>query len=170
MLISNKVTIDDAEIKVGHEECSNPSWCRDKEIFVESCSDDNNTLSTIVFNDYLTVYVFWDSHPVGVSQEILFVSETGVLFIGCGSISARICTKTSRVLDTNDICLFWGLENLENYVLETGELECFLYSKSGDQISSAEVDPPYEMKMTEKGIEFESIVHGTTWLKYAGNG
>jgi len=170
MMISSKVTINDAEIKIGHEECSDPSWCRNKEVFIESGSAANNTLSTIVFNDYLTIYVFWDSRPVGVSQEILYAPETGVLFIGCGSISARVCTKTSKVLGTNNVCLFWGLENFKNYVLETGELECFLYSQAGDKISSAEVDPPYEMEITEDGIKFDSIVLGTTWLRYASNG
>lgn len=170
MMISSKVTINDAEIKIGHEQCSDPSWCRNKEIFIESCCADKNTLSTIVFNDYLTIYVFWDSHPAGVSQEILYVPETGVLFIGCGSVSARVCTKTSKVLGSNEVCLFWGFQNHKNYVLETGELECFLYTQAGEKISNTAVDPPYEMEIMEAGIKFESIVLGTTWLKYASNG
>ena len=28
------------------------------------------------------------------------------------------------------------------------------------------VDPPYEIDVTENGIKFESIVLGTTWLRF----
>lgn len=169
-MISSKVTINDAEIKIEHEECSDPSWCRDKDIFIESNSSDNNTLSTITFNDYLTIYIFWESCSSGVSQELLYVPESGVLFLGCGSISARVSTRDSKLLDIENVCLFWGLSRHKDYVLETGELECFLYSLSGEKISSTEVDPPYEMETTEEGIRFDSIVLGSTWLRYKSNG
>ncbi|WP_444904947.1 hypothetical protein ACJJIU_09455 [Microbulbifer sp. CnH-101-E] len=169
-MISSKVTIDDAEIKIEHEECSDPSEWRDKGLFIESNSADNNTLSKLTFNDFLTIYVFWDSYPVGVSQEILYAPETGVLFIGCGSVSARVSTEESKIIGTENVCLFWGLSRHKGYVLETGELECFLYSLSGEKVSSTDVDPPYEMETTADGIKFESIVVGTTWLRYSSNG
>ena len=60
-MISSKITIEDAEIKIEHERCSDPSWCRDKEIYIESNSNDNNTITTITFNDYLKVFVYWAS-------------------------------------------------------------------------------------------------------------
>jgi len=169
-MISSKVTIESAEIKVEHEECSDPSWCRDKEIFIESNSSENNTVSTITLNDYLTIYVYWESFSASETFEVLYVPETGILFLGCGTISARVCTKESKLMDLDYICLFWGLEMHKTFVLETGELECFLYSLEGRKISNTEVDPPYEMETTENGIKFESIVLGTTWLKYDGNG
>jgi len=169
-MISSKITVNDAEIKIEHEECSDPSWCRDKDIFIESCSSDNNTLSTITFNDYLTIYVFWESCPSGVSKELLYVPETGVLFLGCGSISARVSTLESKLIDIDNVFLFWGLSRHKEYVLETGELECFLYSLSGKKVSSTAVDPPYEIEVTDTGIKFESIVLGSTWLGYESNG
>lgn len=169
-MISSKVTINDAEIKIEHEQCSDPSWCRDKGIFIESCSSDNNTLSTITFNDYLTIYIFWESCSSDVSQEILYVPETGILFLGCGSISARVSTREIKLIDIDNVCLFWSLSRHKEYVLETGELECFLYSLSGEKVSSTAVDPPYEMEVTDNGIKFESIVLGSTWLRYESNG
>lgn len=169
-MISSKVIVEDAEIKISHENCSDPSWCREKSIFIESNSSQNNTLSTVTFNDCLKVFVYWESFSSAESFEVLFIPETGVIFLGCGEISARISTKNSNLIDINYVCLFWGIGRYKEYVLETGELECFLYSLDGNKISSTAVDPPYEMDMTEQGIKFESIVAGTTWLKYPSNG
>lgn len=96
--------------------------------------------------------------------------ETGILFLGCGSLSARVSTRESKLLDIDNVCLFWGLSRHKEFVLETGELECFLYSLTGEKVSSTAVDPPYEMDVTDNGIKFESIVLGSTWLKYERNG
>jgi len=165
-MISSKVTIENTEIKIEHENCSDPSWCRDKEIFIESNSSDNNTLTTITFNDFLKIYVFWESFTSAEFIDVLYVPETKVLFLGCGSISARVCTKDSKLIDLEYVCLFWGLSRQNSYILETGELDCFLYSLDGKKVSSSAVDPPYEMEVTEQGIKFTSIVGGTTWLRY----
>lgn len=168
-MISNKFTINEAEIKIKHEQCSDPQRCRDDDIFVESCSSKNNTLSTITFRDDLTICVFWESYSSCSSQELLYVPETGVLFLGCGSLSARVAVQQRRLLDVKNICLFWGFSRHKDFVLETGELECFLYSLSGAEISTTAVDPPYEIDVTENGIKFESIVLGTTWLRFEVN-
>ncbi len=169
-MITSKVIIDDAKILIKHESCSGPSWCRNKEIFIESNSAEKNTLSTIKFDDYLDIYIFWESFTSATSVEVLYVPETGVMFIGAGTVSARISTKDSSLLDSDDVCLFWGFDrHKEKYVLETGELECFLYNLEGKKISTAVVDPPYETKILEKGINFESIVSGSTWLLYEEN-
>jgi hypothetical protein len=168
-MISSKIIINEAEIHIQHEQCVDPSWCQDKGILIKATGSDNNILSTIIFNDFLTVYVLWESCLSGISQEILYVPETGILFLGCGCVSARISTKESRLIGVEDVSLFWGLSRHKDYVLETGELECFLYSLSGKKISRADVDPPYEMEVTDKGIRFKSIVLGDTWLRYEGN-
>jgi len=169
-MISSKVAIQGAEIKIEHENCSDPSWCRDKEIFIESNSSDNNTLTTLTFNDHLKVHVFWESFSSAEFFDVLYAPETGVLFLGCGSISARVCTKGGKLIDCEYICLFWGFSRQQNYILETGELDCFLYTLDGKKVSNAAVDPPYEMEVTDQGIKFTSIVVGTTWLRYDGNG
>lgn len=169
-MIKSKVTIDDAEIVIKHQSCSEPSGCRNKDLFIESNSGDNNMLTTITFNDYLSIFVYWESHASAESVKILYVPETGVLFIGCDRISARINTKDSSLIDCDNVDLFWGFDRHKDYVLETGELQCSLYTLDGKKISSAEVDPTYEMEFHESGIKFESTVMGTTWLKYSDNG
>lgn len=169
-MISSKITIEDAEIKIEHERCSDPSWCRDKEIYIESNSNDNNTLTTITFNDYLKVFVYWESFSSAESFEVLYIPETGILFLGASAISAQISTRESKLIGIEFPCLFWSLERHKSFVLESGELECFLYDKHGKKVSSTAVDPPYEMEVTDKGIKYESIVMGTTWLRYDGKG
>lgn len=166
-MVSSKILIGDAEIEVMHEPCVDPGSCGHKNIFIESSSAENNTLSTITFNDYLTIHLFWEHCSSGVSQEILYVPETGVLFIGCGSISARVSTREQKLIDVNSVALFWSFDRHGNYVLETGEIECFLYSLSGNKIAKADVDSPYETYFTEKGIRFESDFYGSTWLYYS---
>lgn len=168
-IISSKVTIDEAEIKIKHESCSDPSWCRNKEIYIEANGKDNDTLSTITVNDYLTVYVYWESFSYPKSFEVLYVPSTGVLFLGASTISAQINTKKSKLIGIEFPCLFWALERHENFVIEYGELECFLYDLEGKKISSADVDPPYEIEFTEQGIQFESTLVGKTWLRYDRN-
>lgn len=165
-MISSKIIAEEAEIKIEHEDCSDPNWCRKKEIFIESMRTENNTLSTISFNDDVFVYVFWESFLVAKSFEVLYVADTGVLFFGCGNVTGRVCTRTSKLLGLDYVTLFWGLERHKNYVLEMGELECSLYFLDGEKVSKAEVDPPYEVEVQEEGIKFESIVMGTTWLRY----
>ena len=92
--------------------------------------------------------------------------ETEVLFLGCDKISAQVDVSNNCLINANSIDLFWGLERHKQFILETGELQCFLYDLSGKLISSTSVDPPYEMEMNQDGIKFTSIVLGTTWLKY----
>ncbi len=138
-MISRKITIQSAKIKIEHENCSDPSCYRDKEIFIESNNPDNNTLSTITFNEHLKIYVFWESFSSAEFFDVLYAPETGVLFFGGDSISARVCTKESKLIDVEYVCLFWGLSREKNYILETGELDCFLYSLDGKKVSSTAV-------------------------------
>ena len=98
-MIETKVIIEDAELFIKHEECHDPSWCRDKSLFIESKSNENNTITTLIFNNYLSVYIYWESHSSAASFEALFVPETGVIFIGCGSMSARVSTKLQKLID-----------------------------------------------------------------------
>jgi len=165
MEISTKTIIDTSEINVVHSECSDPGLYKSKPLFVES-NGNNNTLSVVSFNDSVEIYVYWESFEAAKQFDIAFVPETGILFIGCGTLSVRLCTKSYKLLDISYPELFWSLKRHKEYILELGELECFLYSLDGKQISSAAVDPPYEMEVFDHGIKFESIVVGTTWLEY----
>lgn len=169
-MIESKVVVEDAEILIRHEQCADPSWCSQNDLYIKSNSSDNNTLTTVVFNDYLSVYLYWENHSSANSVEVLYVPETGVLFMGCDRLSIRVDTRSQKLIDVDFVALFWGLERHKEFILETGELQCFLYSKSGKKLASAEVDPPYEMELYDQGIMFKSIVAGETWLKYAVRG
>ena len=165
-MVSNRLIIEDVEILIEHQSLNKKRSYRDKDIYLESTSCQNNTLSTITFNNQLEVNLFWEFHSCAKLVEILYVPETKVLFLGCGQLSAQIDVSNSCLINTNNIDLFWGLERHKQFVLETGELQCFLYDLSGNLISSTSVDPPYEMEVNQDGIKFTSIVLGTTWLKY----
>ena len=89
-MITSKEKIHDAEMLIKHESCSDPGWCRNKEIFIESNSVENNILSTTKFDEYLHIYIFWESFTSDASVEVLYIPETGVMFIGAGTVSARI--------------------------------------------------------------------------------
>lgn len=162
----NRFIIDDLILQVSHEECSDPSWHRDSDIFIESHSSDKNTLSTIQINSDSQIYIFWESHSFAKALDILYVPETSVLFIGCGALSARISIKDKKLIDIEHVHLFWELTRYKAFVLATGELDCYLYDLFGNRVARAAVDPPYETVFLEDAIKFKSIVHGTTWLKF----
>lgn len=165
---SNTVSIGDTQLKLEHQRCSDPHWCLDKGIFIEANGDNNDTLSTITLNGYFHVYVYWAALSCTESFEVLYVPSTEVLFLGAGGVSAQISIKESKVIGVEFPCLFWGLERHGDFVIESGELECFLYGLDGKRISSAPVDPPYEMIFTEQGVKCQSAVMGTTWLRFDG--
>ena len=165
-MVSNKLIIDDVEILIEHKSLTEAGCFRDKDIYLESTSCQNNTLSTIRFNNQLEVHLFWEFHSCAKLIEILYVPETKVLFLGCDKLSAQVDVNNNRLINSNNVDLFWGLERHKQFILETGELQCFLYDLSGNQIASTSVDPPYEIEVNQDGIKFTSIVLGTTWLKY----
>ena len=165
-MVNNRLIIEDAEIQIEHKSCTDAQCYQDKGIYIESISCHNNTLSKITFNQHLVVYLYWEFHSCAKLVEILYVPETEVLFLGCDKLSAQVDVSNNRLINANDVDLFWGLERHKQFILETGELQCFLYDLNGKLISSTSVDPPYEMEMNQDGIKFTSIVLGTTWLKY----
>lgn len=165
-MVNNRLIIEDTEILIEHQSLTNIESYRNKDIYLESTSYQNNTLSTITFNNHLIIHVFCEFHACAKLVEILYVLETEVLFLGCDKISAQVDVSNNCLINANSIDLFWGLERHKQFILETGELQCFLYDLSGKLISSTSVDPPYEMEMNQDGIKFTSIVLGTTWLKY----
>ncbi|MES2823548.1 MAG: hypothetical protein V4732_08100 [Pseudomonadota bacterium] len=165
-MIVSKVVIEDAEISIAHQKCSDASLYKSKGLFIESTGSKNNTISCINYNDYLDIYLFWESHSSAKSVEVLFVPETAILFIGCGEISARVCVKTNSIIGIERITLFWCFTRHKNYILEMDELQCFLYALDGKKVDEVEVDPPYETEYLENGIKFESSIFGTGWLHY----
>jgi len=99
-MVSSRLIIDDAEILIEHQSLTDTRSYREKGIYLESISHQNNTLSTITINHNLVVHIFWEFHSCAKLVEILYIPETKVLFLGC--------------------------ERHKQFVLETGELQCFL--------------------------------------------
>lgn len=101
-----------------------------------------------------------------VSFEVLLIEETFTLFLGAASVVAVVGLSDLRPISQHRTGEFWGFERKDGYVLEFGELDCFLYDLHGETLAHASVDPPYETYETYEGIRFESLVFGTQWLRY----
>lgn len=120
------------------------------------------------------IFVAWSCTPwprnfgVPVSFEVLLIEETGTLFLGAASAVAAVGLSEMRPISQHHTREFWGFERKEGYVLELGELACFLYDLHGNVLGHAAVDPPYRTYETKEGIRFESGVAGARWLRYPG--
>lgn len=160
---------DDAPIRVSHDRCSNPVGRTEDGLLVRSASAESDTLTTITIGPHgnsRRIYVFWSLATTGEHFDLLYVPPTKTLFVGGGSHSAAINTDTMSIVRQNDITLFWTFERRRDFVLELGELECFLYDLQGNLIDEAPVDPPYEINETDGGINLVSIVVGSQWLTF----
>ena len=132
---------------------------------------ETNRKSRIIVNingAKLEILFIWSrfgfSDDVGIC--IHFQENSNLLFLGGGSLSAVINLKTKEILHYNFPMLFWNWEILGDHILELGEIECRLYNSVGALVGEAPVDPPYEYKVTNGVIEFSSIVHGKTCIKF----
>ncbi|MHA0858398.1 hypothetical protein [Paenibacillus sp. CMAA1364] len=100
-------------------------------------------------------------------MTIFCLEDTQTILIGSKKKSCAINLITRTVEYEFSHCLFWDFTELKNgLILETGELDCMLRNINGKIIAQVPVDPPYEIFHEEDGIRFESIVYGTTYLKY----
>ena len=169
-MISSKVTAQGVSVKTEHLGCLDSRPYSTTDLYIESTSPNNNTLTTITFEAHTKIYVFWESFTSAECFEVLYIPETKLLFIGCGCLSARINLNSSEIVGVANVCLFWEFSIHNNFVLECGELDCFLYDLYGNLVSKTVVDPPYDMEICEDGIKFKSIVVGTTWLRFSENG
>ena len=70
------------------------------------------------------------------------------------------------IVQQNDIMLFWAFERRRDFILELGEVDCFLYDLNGNLLDEAPVDPPYEINETDGGINLISTVMGSQWLTF----
>ena len=48
--------------------------------------------------------------------------------------------------------LFWSFERRREWVLELGEVECFLYDLAGNQLGAVPADPPYDITESDRGL------------------
>ncbi|MEP3480224.1 MAG: hypothetical protein ABJZ55_13315 [Fuerstiella sp.] len=160
---------DDTPIRVSHERCSDPVGRTEDGLLVRSASTESDTLTSIVIGPHDSsrrIYVFWSLVTTGEHFDLLYIPATKTLFVGGGSQSATIDTNSMSIVQQNDIMLFWAFERRRDFVLELGEVDCFLYDLNGHLIAEAPVDPPYEINETDGGINLVSIVAGSQWLTF----
>lgn len=112
----------------------------------------------------------WDYFEVN-SFGLIYIPETNVLFIGGGTLTVSLDLDNFRILNENyNDCMFWYFERYNDYVIEYGELDCFLYSLRGVLLDKCSVDPPYEVEKKQSGIKFLSPVYKEQWLRYKNYG
>jgi len=114
------------------------------------------------------VVVHWTSNSVAMPFHAMVIPETNMLFVGAGTLSAAVNLITREVVDEKKVFLFWGFERRCGFVLELGELECYLYNGLGRCIGSVPVDPPYDIREVPGGLEFVSPVMGSHVLRFPG--
>jgi len=133
-------------------------------------TDESDSLVYLRVNDEITIHCFLNCSSFGVNDLTVFCSEeTRTIFIGGKKKSFTINMNTNQISNEFEHCLFWDFNILSNgLILETGELDCLLRDRNRTILSHAPVDPPYEIFDEEDGIRFNSIVHGTTYLKFPG--
>ena len=111
------------------------------------------------------IVAHWES-TCAMPFQVFLVPETATLFLGAGRVSAVIHLPSEAVLDQKDVFLFWGFERRRGYILELGEVECFLYDAAGTLRSRMDVEPPYDVEEHECGLAFVSSEMGTRILLF----
>ena len=127
-----------------------------------------NTLSRIeVFRtgaERRTVLLLWERQSV--ARGIALLVNQATLFIGAETFAAAVDLQAKRVVDPHTVHNFWSFQQAGEFVIELGDLRCFLRAGTGELLGEAAVDPPYEIHETAEGIRFESSVMGTHWLRF----
>jgi hypothetical protein len=162
-------TLDNTSISVSHELCSSFGTPANDIVLLiaEHCTP--NTLSRIEVDHDQTrsvIYVHWEEHTASERVNLLVDEATRTLFVGAGTITATINLQTQQVVSQHTVDLFWHFERRGRFVVEFGELDCFLYDQHGTLVAEVPVDPPYEYIDYPDGIRFESINYGTQWLNF----
>lgn len=114
-----------------------------------------------------TVLVLWGPHPRDLEQiALLLVASTNTLFLGMRTLAAAVRLTTGEIVDAHEVFATWSFQQTRGYVLEQGELACYLRAETGEVLAEAAVDPPYDLFETDEGIRFESICVGEQWLRF----
>ena len=161
-----------AQVRLSHEPCTSIGTPAPNVVVLREDTGSPDTLTRIAvsFSDQsalpVTVYVHWQPIITVNNLGILFDDSSSTLFVGAGTLAAAVNLRTRRVIDPHTVFLFWGFRRVGQYVLELGEITCFLRAPAGQVLADASVDPPYEVTETSEGVRFDSGVAGTTWLRF----
>ena len=167
--MATRISVGAYTLLVDHHERAelDQSQRRDEAVLIVDSSTDPDTLTEInVIGPDLSVdvAVHWtDYHQ---PFQAMLIPETSVLFVGGGRVSAAVDLRSRKVVDQKHVCLFWAFELRPESVLEFGELESHLYSRGGHLLATVPVDPPYDVRDIDGGVEFTSEVMGTHVLRF----
>jgi len=137
-------------------------------VFYDEPEDEINKVLEIKIDESVIVNLYINGQSYGENDLAIkfLVSKEKILLAG-KKRSCRINLSDGFIDNTFEHFLFWDFVLLDNgLILEQGEVDCLLRDQDGVIIDYAPVDPPYEVYYEEEGIKFESIVYGTTRLKY----
>lgn len=163
-----EINIGDTLIQIQHSDRTVLDKSADSAICLIEPRRAPNTLTEILVRQpgqEARIAVHWTCE-VDDRFQFLLIPETGVLFIGAEILSGVVHLHTRQVLDQKQVFLFWAFERKGAFVLELGEMTCFLYDLNGRLVGQVAVDPPYQVEETEAGIKFTSEVAGQQWLVY----
>ncbi len=113
-----------------------------------------------------TLYFHRGVHWGGENLGFALIEETATLFIGSGGISAAIDLRNNKIIRQHEVLLFWEFKQIRGWILELGEVDCFLHSPTGTLIAAVPVDPPYEYTITDEGIRIATTLFGIQWLRF----
>jgi len=161
-----------AQVRLSHEPCTSIGTPAPDVIVLHEDTGSPDTLTRIAvsFTDHsvgsTTLYIHWQPTITINNLGILFDDPSSTLFVGAGTVAAAVNLRTRQMIDQHTVLLFWGFQRVGQYVLELGEITCFLRAPTGQIVADAPVDPPYEVHQTPEGVRLSSGVAGTTWLRF----
>ena len=161
-----------AQVRLSHEPCTSIGTPAPDVVALLEDTGLPDTLTRIAVSwpdqsaPPVTVYVHW--HPIITVNNLglLFDDLSSTLFVGAGTVVAAVNLRERRTVDQHTVLLFWGFQRVGQYVLELGEIACFLRAPTGQVLGEASVDPPYEANETSEGVCLTSDSGGTTWLRF----
>lgn len=132
--------------------------------------DEIDSLVTISFEtngQSKQIFFYCSINEFGQNFGLVFSPSSSNIFIGGGKLSAAVNIRSMEIIrETINSCMFWRFEEINNHIVEFGEVECYLYALNGDLIDDCPVDPPYEYEVGVDKITFQSSVFGKQSLQF----
>ncbi|MFL5766000.1 MAG: hypothetical protein ACJ77K_18795 [Bacteroidia bacterium] len=129
---------------------------------------DRTTLLTITDNNgkKIKIRVDWSNYSsTDTAFPTLIISETDKLFFGAKSYWGIIDLKEVKI-DRQESCTeFWNFEKHSDSIVVIAELTAESLTLKGETIDNVPIDPPFDSKIFEDRIEFNSPVYGQQTLK-----
>jgi hypothetical protein len=134
---------------------------------VDEYGFDRTTILSLTYDSAkkITIQIDWcNFSSMEIILETLIVPETDNLFFGARFFWGIIDLKNSKVFRQESCLQFWNFIRYKDAIVVTTELEALALSLNGNTIDKVPIDPPFESKIFEDKIEFDSPVFGRQTL------